>query len=339
MIERMRNRLAVLRARIPAQFRPHGDTGRPSQAHICPTDRCNLQCHQCDIWRKPTGGELPTEAWQRVLRELADLSPGMSVNFSGGEPFLRRDMLELIACATGLGLTVSANTNGLLMNATMARRLFDAGLDILYVSLDGATPASHDAIRNKPGLFHKVMEALDALATVPKPRVVLATILHAGSLDEVGDLLQLCRDRGLQIVFQPIYQPFGQPFNPNWYRDNPWLPRDMNAVDRALDQLVDARRRGGPVCNEAAQLEAFKGYFRAPTQPNGLSCRAGFTDVSFDARGHLLACYHLAPIGNVRSAGVAELWWSAEAARRRQEVAGCRRTCNLQNCNFDGFSV
>ncbi len=339
MARRIRGRLHEWKVRAAAQCRLYGDTGRPVQAHICPTDRCNLSCHQCDIWRKPVGRELSTEAWQRVLEELAGLSPGMSVNFSGGEPFLRQDLVALIAFATRLGMTASANTNGLLIDDTMARRLHDAGLDILYVSLDGATEATHDRIRNRPGLFRRVMHALDALSRVPRPRVVIATILHRGSIPEVAALAELCDARGIQVVFKPVYQPFGQPYNPGWYRDDPWLPGDMEAVDRALDFLIALRRQGGPICNDAAQLEAFKQYFRAPVQPNGLACRAGFQDVAFDARGQVLACYHLPPIGNVQSASLVDVWWGREAALRRQEVSGCRRTCNLQNCNFAAFPV
>ncbi len=339
MARRAWSRLAEWRLRARAQVRLYGDPGRPVQAHICPTDRCNLSCRQCDIWRRPAAEELTTEEWQDVLVQLAALGgPGMSVNFSGGEPFLRDDLVDLIAFAVSEGMTVSANTNGWLIDDEMARRLEHAGLDILYVSLDGARPATHDRLRNRAGLFDRVMGALDALSRVPRPRVVVASILHRELVPEVEELLALCASRGLQVVFQPVYQPFGQAYDPGWHEGNPLLPRDLEAVDRAIDRLVAMRRRGDLVCNEEAQLQAFRGYFRAPTQPNGLSCRAGFRDISFNPRGDVLACYFLAPIGNVRKADLASIWWGREAALRRQEVAGCRRTCNLQNCNFGAIS-
>lgn len=321
--------------RAAAQLRLYGDPGRPTQIHLCPTDRCNLTCRQCDIWRIDPGPELSTEEWKRVLEECAHLCGPASLNFAGGEPFTRPDLVPLIAHSTALGFTVSANSNGLLVDRTLAEQLRDAGLDILYLSLDGASPDSHDRIRNRPGGFERVLRACDALDAVQGPRVVLAAILHRLSVPEAQEMLALARSRGYSIVFQPLYQTFAEPFDLTWYQRSPWMPQDWLELDAQLDALIAARLSGAPILNEARQLEAFKRYFRAPTLPNGLGCRAGFSDIAFDPYGNVLMCYHLRPVGNVRQAPVASLWWGREAAWRRQEVASCPRTCNLQNCNFD----
>lgn len=321
--------------RVGAQLRLYGDPGRPTQIHLCPTDRCNLACRQCDIWRIDPGPELTTDEWKRVLDECAELAPAASLNFAGGEPFVRNDLVTLIEYGVKLGFTVSSNTNALLIDDEMARRLFDAGLDILYISLDGGTELSHDTIRNRPGTFRKVMKAFDAVDRFARPRVVIAAILHRLSVPEAPLMLELARSRGYQIVFQPLYQTFAEPYDPTWYQRSPWMPDDLILLDQQLDMLIAEKRADGPVCNDMRQLEAFKGYFRAPTLPNGLGCKAGFKDIALDPYGNFLVCYHLRPVGNVRQTSLAELWWGKETAERRQEVAQCPRTCNLQNCNFD----
>lgn len=321
--------------RSAAQLRLYGDPGRPSQIHLCPTDRCNLTCRQCDIWRIDPGPELTTLEWKRVLDECAELCGPASLNFAGGEPFTRPDLVELIEHSTRLGFTVSANSNGLLVDKTLALRLKDAGLDILYLSLDGASPESHDRIRNRPGGFERVMKACDALDAVSGPRPVFAAILHRLSVPEAGALLGLARARGYPIVYQPLYQTFAEPYDPSWYQRSPWMPMDWVELDAQLDALIAEKQRDAPILNEARQLDAFKRYFRAPTLPNGLGCRAGFSDIAFDPYGNVLMCYHLRPVGRVQEQSVHAVWWGEDAAWRRQEVASCPRTCNLQNCNFE----
>ena len=325
--------------RARAQWRLYGDPGRPTQIHLCPTDRCNLTCRQCDIWRIDPGDELSTKEWKDVLDQIADLTGAASLNFAGGEPFIRHDLPELMEHAVHLGFTVSANTNGLLITDDMAERLHDIGLDILYISLDGATAETHDRIRNRKGTFRKVLQAFDRLDRYGAPRVVIAAILHRHSIPEAGDLLELARSRGYQIVFQPIMQTFSEPYDPQWYRRSPLIPTDYVELDRQLDHLIAVKRDHGPICNAIAQLESFRSYFRAPTLPNGLRCKAGFQDISLDPYGNFMVCYHLRPAGNVRKTPIRELWWGAEAAVRRQEVASCPRTCNLQNCNFERHEV
>jgi len=332
---RWQSRASELRLRMLAQSRLFGDPGRPTQVHLCPTDRCNLTCRQCDIWRISPGPELTTTDWKRVLDELADLIGHGALNFAGGEPFLRPDLPELIEHGVKLGFEVSANTNGLLIDEELVRRLHDLGLDILYLSLDGARAKTHDRIRNRPGSFKKVMKALDILQRFGRPRAVIAAILHRHSVPEALEMLELVRSRDCQIVFQPIMQTFSEPYDPSWPERSSLLPDDFLVLDRQIDQLIQVKRDHGPICNEVAQLEAFKGYFRAPTMTNGLTCKAGFKDVALDPYGNFMVCYHLRPAGNVRESSIKSLWWGRDAAIRRQEVASCIRTCNLQNCNFD----
>lgn len=313
----------------------YGDPGLPTQVHLCPTDRCNLECKQCDIWRINPAPELTTSQWKDILSEIGLFAGPVALNFAGGEPFLRPDLLELAHFAVSQGFTVTSNTNATLINVDLAKRIYQAGLDILYVSLDGFTAATHDNIRNRTGTFEKVMGALDTLDKFPAPRIVIATILHKGSAPEISQGLEWVKSRGYQLVVQPLYQTFGEPFDRHWYQRSPLFPDDLVAIDQAIDILISEKQRDGVVCNSIQQLIAMKGYYRAPTFPNGQKCKAGFKDLSLDPYGNFHLCYHLRPIGNVRGTDIRALWQSDEAAILRQEVASCPRTCNLLNCNFD----
>ena len=313
--------------------------GRPSQIHLSVTDRCFLPCLHCDIW-KNEAEDLPTAAWSDLIERLAPWCAPAAMNFVGGEPFLRKDLEDLMALAVARGFEVSFNTNGWLITAERARRVSEAGASIVYVSLDGFRRETVDHSRGRAGSYDKAIAAIERFTALPNPRVVIACILHAHNAAEIPELLGWVRARGLQIVVQPLYQSFGNnAYDPDWHRSSvlfPKTPEQLAAIDRALDVLSAERLRGGPVCNAVAQLQAMKQHFRTPSTDNGQTCRAGHTDLSFDPQGNIRLCYFLEPVGSIFDAmPIPVVWDRFTTLRRRWEVSRCTRACNLLNCNFE----
>ncbi len=170
---------------------------------------------------------------------------------------------------------------------------------------------------------------------------MIACILHAGNAGEVPDLLHWVKERGYELVVQPLYQNFGEnAHDPTWWRSSPlWpsTPAALSGIDAALDVLIAERSGYGKVCNEVAQLSAFKNHFRNPSLPNGQTCKAGHSDIAFDPLGNVRLCYFLEPVGNLaEGVPVRDMWNRLGAMRRRYEVSRCTRSCNLLNCNFEG---
>lgn len=312
---------------------------RPRQVHLSVTDRCFLPCTHCDIWKNDTV-DLPTAFWEDAIDRLAEWCAPAAMNFVGGEPLLRRDLEQLMGRAVSAGFEVSFNTNGWLVTEARAQAVAKAGVSIAYVSLDGTDPATVDHTRGREGSFDKAWTAIERFLATGGPRVVISCILHAGNADQMADLVEVCRRRGLQLVVQPLYQSFGDnAYDPDWWRQAELFPRtapELEALDAALDRLTAERLRGGPVCNDPAQLQAMKGHFRAPDQDNGQMCRAGHSDISLDPHGNVRLCYFLHPVGNLLDPTPLPLMWDGHTAlRRRWEVSRCDRHCNLLNCNFN----
>lgn len=308
--------------------------GLPAQVHLSVTDRCFLPCLHCDIHRN-RAPDRPTEDWLRFLDRLARWLGAGAVNFAGGEPLLRRDLEVLLARARDHGFATSFNTNGWLVTRERARRIAHAGTTITYVSLDGVREETVDRTRGRRGAFRRARAAVDHLQEAGGTQVILATILHGENAREIPALLDLVQARGLQLVVQPLYRNFGDgPDDPGWWRRSPLWPRDPAPVLEALNLLAEVRRGGGPVCNAEGQLRAMKGYFQDPERPNGLTCRAGHTDLAVDPRGNLRLCFFLDPVGTMDEDPEA-VWARLRTLRRRWEVSRCQRTCNLLNCNFE----
>ena len=311
---------------------------RPTQIHLSVTDRCFLPCVHCDIW-KNEDEDLPGDIWHGVLDRLSEWVGPASVNFVGGEPLLRRDLEDLMAHATRLGNTVTFNTNAWLLNEKRARRISEAGVEIAYISMDGFLRETVDHSRGRAGSWQKCMDAFELFDALPSPRVVIGCILHAGNAAEIPELYRFVRERGYQLVLNPLYQNFGNnAYDPTWWKSHELFPRtdeQFAAIDTAIDLLAEERRRGGPVCNAVGQLLQMKVHYRAPSTFNGLTCKAGHSDISFDPQGNIRLCYFLEPVATVFDmAPLAVIWDKPTTLRRRWEVSRCERSCNMLNCNF-----
>jgi MoaA/NifB/PqqE/SkfB family radical SAM enzyme len=113
-------------------------TDHPVMAHLIPIRRCNLSCTYCnefDDFSKP----VPVDVMKHRIDRLADLGTSI-VTFSGGEPLLHPELDELIAHMRGRGVIACMITNGYLLTADRIRRLNDAGLDHMQISIDNVMP-------------------------------------------------------------------------------------------------------------------------------------------------------------------------------------------------------
>jgi len=124
------------------------------------TRRCNLKCQHCysDSKNRFYPGEVKTEEARRILEDLADYKIPV-VLFSGGEPLLRPDILELVARARDLGIRPVLSTNGTLINQKTARELKKAGLAYAGVSLDGIGERN-DFFRGVSGAYLRTLKGI-----------------------------------------------------------------------------------------------------------------------------------------------------------------------------------
>jgi MoaA/NifB/PqqE/SkfB family radical SAM enzyme len=159
-IERLRQQLVPANTDVGAA----GASAPPllRDAKIKITSRCNLRCEMCKYWRIEHEPQLPSETWRAVLTDLAQLGC-RKVHFSGGEVFLRSDFLELVEHAIGCRLKTNLTTNGTLVDKERARRLINAGVNSVSVSLDAPEHGLHDRLRGRPGAFKKTVRAVEAL--------------------------------------------------------------------------------------------------------------------------------------------------------------------------------
>jgi len=131
--------------------------GTPLRVYWELTRACDLACRHCRAEAQPdrAADELTTKECRAVLEDLALAGPpAPHIIFTGGDPLKRPDLLQLVHGAVGLGLGVSvAPSATMALTGPTVRALRDAGVSAMSLSLDGSTPARHDAVRGVLGCY------------------------------------------------------------------------------------------------------------------------------------------------------------------------------------------
>jgi len=134
-----------------------------AKVYVEPTSRCNLACATCirHGWNE-TLGEMDYEIFANIIEGLRVFSSPPEIFFGGlGEPLHHPDIEKMVRDAKALGSSVGLITNGTLLTESLSGALIDAGLDILWVSLDGATPQGYADMR-LGAAFSEVIENIAA---------------------------------------------------------------------------------------------------------------------------------------------------------------------------------
>lgn len=159
------------------------------------TGRCNLVCTHCYSASGPgreTGEELFHAEARALIDDLAETGVPLVI-FSGGEPLVRPDILELAGYCRERGIRTALSTNGTLITADLAERIRDAGIGYVGVSLDGATAPTHDRFRNSPGAFDRAVAAF-ACCRGAGVRCGVRVTLTRENQAELGPLVDLARE-------------------------------------------------------------------------------------------------------------------------------------------------
>ena len=158
------------------------------------TRACDLACRHCRAEAMPgrAPDELSTRECQRIMTELAAAAPAPHVVLTGGDPLKRPDLLRLVGYGTRLGLKISVAPSATTrVTADLLGGLRAAGVEAISLSLDGATAARHDAVRNVLGCFGWTLVAAQRIVATGIPLQVntLVTAGTARDLEEVAGLV------------------------------------------------------------------------------------------------------------------------------------------------------
>jgi PqqA peptide cyclase len=299
------------------------------------THRCPLHCVYCSnpLELQSRGLELSTEVWSRVLREAAEAGV-LQVDFTGGEPLARPDLVDLVRAARATGLYVSLITSGLPLDERRLADLVNAGLDHLQLSFQGAQEDAASEIAGTRALEQKLQVVKWVRAH--HIAVTLNFVIHRQNLDRLEEMIALGELSGAGRLEFAHVQYYGWAFA---NRKDLLPTRDQ--VDRSILLLQQAEvRLRGKVRVEYVVPDYYAKYPKA--------CMGGWGRklMLITPSGDVLPCHAAHIISglrfeNVKNRPLREIWDSSEAFqkfrgeewmqepcrscdRRAQDFGGCR---------------
>ena len=198
------------------------------------TDRCNYRCIYCRAGESATPpSELPLDDYLRIARVFASLGIE-KIRLTGGEPLLRRGLVDLLRELAGLRtpsgkpLDLALTTNGHLL-AALARPLREAGLNRVTVSMDAVDPATFARITRVPGSFDHVLRGVRAAqAEGLGPVKVNCVVLRGWNEDQIVPFAHFARAEGVIVRFIE-FMPLEE--------DRIWAPDTVIGLPEVLDRL------------------------------------------------------------------------------------------------------
>ena len=246
-------------------IRLHRPVTQLAKVYIEPTNRCNLDCRTCmrNVWDEPLG-QMSEETFARILENAHAISPRPTIHFGGlGEPLFHPRTIGWIAQAKSTGAKVEVITNGTLLTAERSRELIDSGLDVLWVSIDGATPESYADVRlgaTLPQVVHNLrrLRKMRRGSHHPRPEIGIAFVAMKRNIHELPAMLALGRSLDAKYFKVSNVLPYTEELRGEvlyqrvlsdiTYLPSPWLRHlslpKMEINDLTQDALLKALRSG-----------------------------------------------------------------------------------------------
>ncbi len=307
------------------------------------TERCQSHCITCNGWKTPTSvqeQELTIEEWKKILLNLHNWLGNYQFIISGGEPFIREDVFEMAEYAANLGDTVNIVTNGLALSDKLEKVLNSAFTNITFSLNAVQNPEIHNISRGRKDAFKKTIDVIQNLNYMNKYKVghrwkniFLSTVVMPSNLSEIKPIAEFCKIEGIGVSYQLMDN--GDAFSTAVSSNSQIYGKDIKkaALD-AIDEMIELKNQGYPICNSFNQLDAFKILIDTPDEIQNLQCMVGENNFAIDPYGNCRICFCMRPIGNLKNSLPQDLWYSKEADEVREHILRCTKNCRLLNCNF-----
>lgn len=276
--------------------------------HVELTYRCNFRCIQCyNTTHAGTETELSLKQWVSVLEQLADMGCH-SLTFTGGEVFVRKDVIDIFQAACDNGFSFRINTNGSLITEATVKKLepMRPFLQSFDVSFYGATPLVHDTLARRLGAYQATLRAVTLLKE-GKWRLLTKFVTMKDNFDGVKQWQAHMKELGV----------------PHTVSTGPLIPRTDRDTSPLVQILTDQ------------QFETFMAIQPDWENSQAHSCRPGHIRGCITPDGRVSPCEWLTDfkLGNLRDNSLREIWYSKEGEAFRsifeEEESECP-SCELR---------
>ncbi len=266
----------------------------PESLMLLTTGRCQCECKHCIVHGMEQGSELSTKELYHVIDQALEMG-AYHVSFEGGEPTLRDDIFDLINHVDIGKASTHLITNGLRLTKDYVRKLKDAGLFYLHVSLDSPYPEEHDDFRGIEGIFEKASEGVKYSVEAGLIGIVEYTANPYNSdFERLEALYKHCSSLGVHEILVDEVVPGGK-----WGFDEIDILKKEDYERLAEFQNEANKRKNGPRVSSSYSYR----------DPDIMGCFAGRRWMWISPTGEVMPCLHIPlSFGNVRDMSLVQAW-------------------------------
>jgi radical SAM protein with 4Fe4S-binding SPASM domain len=292
----------------------------PTDVSIITTYRCQMRCKMCDIWENPTD-----KRQELTAKELEILPSFKFVNITGGEPFVRRDLEEIVEVMMKKSPRVVISTSGWHTDRIfrLAEKFPNVGI---RVSIEGLAE-KNDELRGREGSFDRGLRVLLTLKEMGVKDIGYGcTVSNHNSADMLW-LYKLSRELGMEFATAAFHNSY-------------YFHKDDNEITNKDEVIGNFHRLIDLLLKENTPKSWFRAFFNLGLinyirgRPRMLPCEAGTANFFIDPYGEAYPCngleerYWKESMGNIRAAGSFDGLWNGEQARKvREMVRVCPKNC------------
>ena len=313
------------------------------------TNRCNLLCTTCPRTYEQLEPEadMPWEMFTRVVGEFPKIA--RVVLHGVGEPMLVKDLAERVRYLKERGIYVLFNTNGTLLTETNGRKLIEAGLDELRVSLDAAESSVFQMVRGKDFFdrivanvrrFTQMQEEMGAV----KPRVSLWLTGLRETVAQLPAFVRLAHSVGVREVYLQRLVFFEGPDAVGLARaESALFEKTTAAEERLIREAEDVARELGVMFSASGAVDPGESIHRKKTENPWSLCRRPWSLMYITANGRVLPCciapfsmkgYGAFTLGDATQNSLREIWNGAEYQRFRAGLLTSSPPPSCANCGL-----
>lgn len=305
---------------------------RPVFAQYAITHACNSRCPSCSYWTKGSSNKLGIDEVKHLADELWAFGVRI-ITLTGGEPFMRRDTLDIIRLFSRRGFRVTINTNGILLDKAMIGQLASIPDLHIVVSLDSLDEGTYSLLRGVNSL-KQVLGALSSLKRYTPHEIRVFTLVSGYNYREVPQILDFCKEKGYHISLYPVMT--GK--RGRWFTSNRMIHsgQDTKEIAALFEELAKRSKRDRHLFGFSSIYRGAARFLRG--EPMG-KCGAGEVLLQISPDGKVSACPEMEPFCDIRKERLEDAYlregWRRAVKRCYTETPcyiGCTRT--LQSiCN------
>lgn len=276
---------------------------RPYFAHLSVTQRCNLRCKYCQIWKEPVE-ELDTAKTKKIIDRLDEMGVAM-LSITGGEPLLRDDIGEIINYANRRGLYVRLTSNGMLPLAKY-KDLLKTKIDGISISLDGVKGIDTPYSKINPKILKTIKYIYENKGKIT---LSISSVLHKGNQTEIESIISYVDKHfpGTGVFVQPIVVGTGT------LRTN-----SQNKVDSKILYKLKTM-------DPDFFIKACQDYYKNDRFDWG--CKAGKLFFDIKPNGDFHICQDFPTKLNILSDDFIERWQKSNFQKQIDKCSGCTYSC------------